>query len=467
MLRRTAVIVLAVVMAVVLVGSPRAWPVEAQGGVTLALISNLNVRVGPGTDFLSFTTLPRGQQVVVEARNQVGDWVLVHTTDGGVRGWLASRYLIWGDADINAVAESDEVVENVSVPSSNAASGAARSSNAIDLYQGPNTNLPILVSLPRQTNLSLEARNGDGRYILAHSDSGQRGWVIASLLVGAGDLSGLPVSEETISTQDVYDGFLARLEALPEMPSISNHTREIFRTGLSYGLRRNVFSKIGDCHTEHLAFLVPIGAHEYDLGPYGSLQGTIDYFNVSPRDGVTDPFVNESMAASSAFSAAAVQDQTWSDPNICRSGESPLACEYRVLRPSVALIMFGSVDMQIYSAADFGYYLRQVVDETIRRGIVPVLFTYPIHPDYNWQTGLQFNAIIMDIAEQEQIPVVNFWKTLRPLPNYGLQGDNFHLSYSGDRFMNFNGDQNNWGMVQYNLVALQTLQVLQQNLLRR
>ena len=467
MLRKTALVVLAVLM-VGLTGMPAAMPAQAQGGVVLALISNLRVRVGPGTDFLAITTLPRGQEVVVEARNQVGDWVLIHTTDGGVRGWMASRYLIWGDADINAVPVSDEVVAAVSVPSSNASvSGAARSSNSIDLYQGPNTYLPILTSLPRQTNFSLEARNEDGRYILARSDDGHRGWVIASLLTGAGDLNALPVSDEVISSSDVYEGFLARLEALPEMPTISGRTRELFRTGLSYGLRRNVFSKVGDCHTEHLAFLVPIGAHEYDLGPYGSLQNTIDFFSVSPRDGVTDPFVDDSMAASSAFSAAAVHDQTWADPAICRAGESPLGCEYRVNRPSVALIMFGSVDMQIYNAPEFGYYLQQVVDETTRRGIVPVLFTYPIHPNYNWEKGLQFNAIIMDIAAREQIPIVNFWKTLQPLPNHGLQDDNFHLSYSGNRFMNFNGDQGNWGMVMYNLVALQALQVLQQNLLQR
>ncbi len=458
--------VLGVAVLISMIGAA-ALPLLAQGGITLEVISNLNVRSGPGAEFMTLTTVPRGVNVVVEGRNRYGDWVLVHSEDGAARGWVASRYLIWGSNDVALVAEVEEIIGSGSAPVVvDSQVPAAQSRNALQLFQGPNSNYPVLASLPRRTAVNIEARNGDGLYLLVNTNDGQRGWAITSVVNPDVDLSSLPVSEEVISGAAIFDEILARLDATPILPTITNRARAIYRTGRSMGMRPNVFSKVGDCHTEHLAFLVPIGAGEYTLGDYGGLQSTIDFFSVSPRDGVTNSFVNESMAAASAFSAAAVLDTVWADPAHCLANEAPLLCDLRILRPSVALIMFGSVDAQIYGVNDYGYYLRRVVQETIRRGVVPVLFTFPSNPNYNWEKSLAMNAVVLDIAEEEDLPVVNLWKALRPLPNGGLQDDNFHLSFSGDRWMNFTGDQNSWGMVQYNLIALQTLQVLQQNLLR-
>ncbi len=69
----------------------------AQGDPTAQTISNLNVRSGPNEEAPLLTTIPRGTTVIIEGRNRIGNWVLVHTPDGSARGWVASRYLIWPD----------------------------------------------------------------------------------------------------------------------------------------------------------------------------------------------------------------------------------------------------------------------------------------------------------------------------------------------------------------------------------
>ena len=91
--------ILFVTLTIALLVIPVGVPAGAQGAVGTA-ISNLNVRSGPGQQFPAITTVPAGTRLAVEARNSVGNWVFVHTADGNVRGWVASRYLIWEGTDL-------------------------------------------------------------------------------------------------------------------------------------------------------------------------------------------------------------------------------------------------------------------------------------------------------------------------------------------------------------------------------
>ena len=260
-------------------------------------------------------------------------------------------------------------------------------------------------------------------------------------------------------------GAEARLWSVPVIPVLSARLRQIFASGQQNGMRANVFSKVGDCHTTSDAFLLPLGVGEYDLGPYGYLQNAINFFSASPRDGVANSFVNESMAASSAFNAGAVLDPVWANPMHCQQGEAPLLCEYRLVRPAVAVILLGAVDMQVYDVGAFRSYLQQVVQATVERGIIPVLTTYPSAPEFMWPESLEFNAVILDVAAQQQLPVINFWRASRVLPSYGLEGDFFHLSHPESRWISFNGDERRWGMTLRNLLTLYTLDLLRRQVL--
>ena len=473
MFRKSLSLALVVIAVLVLLAGPLERPAQAQGDPTAQTISNLNLRSGPGQDFPVLTTLPRGTRVVIEGRNNVGNWVLVHATDGWMRGWVASRYLLWPD-DVSLVAlpvtgdivSAPNTSAQVVDPGGATEAGSAQTVSLATLRAGPGTGYPSLVSVPAETSLLLAARSPDNAWTLAQTVDGQwRGWVATGHLAPAVDLSALPEASYVLEGTDINDILIARLNAIPLLPVITPRAVEIFAQGQAQGLNRHAFSKVGDCHTDHPGFFLPFGVGEYDLGPYQALQATLDYFGVSPRPGVANSFVNESMAASSAFTAAAVLDPVWADPNNCQRGETPLACEYRLVRPAVTIILLGAVDMQIYRVEDFAYYMRLVLRETIDQGIVPVLTTFPSSPNYLWEQSLLFNAMILDLAAESQVPVINFWLASRSLPNYGLEPDNFHLSHPDARFISFNGDEGHWGITQRNLVTLQALDELRRNLL--
>jgi len=77
---------------------------------TATTISNLRLRAGPGREHPDLGTLPARTAVIVEGRNDAGNWALVHTPDGGLRGWVTVRYLRWGEgsSDVAALPVVDE-----------------------------------------------------------------------------------------------------------------------------------------------------------------------------------------------------------------------------------------------------------------------------------------------------------------------------------------------------------------------
>lgn len=71
-------------------------PVEvapSSGDLTGSTISTLNVRSGDGTSNSVIGQIPSNTAIIIEGRNQVGDWFLMRAVDNSIRGWVASRYV--------------------------------------------------------------------------------------------------------------------------------------------------------------------------------------------------------------------------------------------------------------------------------------------------------------------------------------------------------------------------------------
>ncbi|MBZ0306524.1 MAG: SGNH/GDSL hydrolase family protein, partial [Anaerolineae bacterium] len=225
------------------------------------------------------------------------------------------------------------------------------------------------------------------------------------------------------------------ISAYPLLPEVTDHAREIYQAGIAQGNQPQVFSKVGDCMTAAEYFLTPFGLNDYALGEYEDLQEVVDYFNSQPvREGdwELDSFANPGLATASGFNTASVLDSIWSNPDWCEANESPLSCEYRVSKPIFSLIMFGTNDTFFIEADAFDYYLRLIVLETIQKNIVPVLYTFPTRPEYPEKSDL-FNQIIIKIAEDYDLPLVNLWLGLQDLPNGGVDEiETIHLTIPAD-----------------------------------
>jgi hypothetical protein len=252
-----------------------------------------------------------------------------------------------------------------------------------------------------------------------------------------------------------------KLDDYPVIPTLSPEAVAIYHAGVSGGNNPHVFSKLGDCMTENEYFLSPFSAKQYDLGAYADLQPVIDQFaGVPARQGAwtQDSFATAGLAAAKGFNVAGPLDPTWADPKWCRSGESPAACEYRVAKPSLAIIMFGTNDASYTDAASYDYYLRTLVSLTLQSDTLPLLNTFPTRPEAA-DKSLLLNQIVIKVATDYGVPLVNLNRALESLPNHGVDPkDTIHLSVPADKRVDVFSAQNlQAGFTVRNLVTLQAL----------
>jgi hypothetical protein len=254
------------------------------------------------------------------------------------------------------------------------------------------------------------------------------------------------------------------LAAYPVIPKISENARAIYQGGLARGNNPAVFSKLGDCMTENPYFLVTLAEGDYDLGEYASLAEVISHYSQAPartENWEKNSFATVGLAAASGFNIAGPLDSTWADPAWCKGGESPAACEYRWAQPSVAIIMFGTNDVAYTDAATYNYFLRTLVAETIGRGILPLLNTFPTRPE-DPDKSLLLNRIVVRVSEDYDIPLINLNHALDPLPHQGVDpNDTIHLSVPADEQVDyFTPEHLQSGFTVRNLVTLQALEAV-------
>ncbi len=331
----------------------------------------------------------------------------------------------------------------------------ARTSYAVTVYSRPDRTGAIVGVLPPQAKVLLEARNVDMTWVLGRSADGMvRGWVESRYLeVGtASDTPKLLFSNESIFAAPATDLDLTYrtidLSDYPILPADMGQARAIYERGQQRGADPRAISKIGDCISDNQHFLSPFGLDEYHLASYGGLEPVIRHFH--------EALAYDSLAAYDGLVTGAVLDSTFANPQSCLPGESPLRCEYRVHRPSVAIIMFGAQDLLFTPAEDFDRNLRQIVHETIQAGVLPIMSTFPGNLEH-WDESIRYNQIVVKVALDYDVPLINLWRALYNLPNHGLNADGRHLSLPLTTSGDFSPDNLQRGYPLRNLITLQAL----------
>ena len=387
--------------------------------------------------------------------------------------------------------------------------------NGLRFRQSPGTAGQILAFLDSFTPLTLLGRTEDNVWVEVILPGGDHGWVMAKWLdvfVNLADLpvTGIPVDAsptpplptraptqpppvssptgtgvsetrpytptptspapqptnppgvtppaETATSLPLPTPAPTQVPLYPYVSGISEHAHQIFLQGQALGNRADVFSKIGDSITVSPVFLNPIGTGDYQLHDYGYLQPAIDYYSVTWAR-TNNSFSNSSLAAKVGWYSGAVMNPANADTVNCFAGESPLVCEYRAVRPAVAIIMLGTNDVPGASAASFERNMRRVIETTLSMGVIPVVSTIPpMH-----RAGIdgrveEFNAILIRLAREYDVPLVDYWSALQGLPNDGLGGDGVHPSWApSGHAADFTPDYLQYGMPVRNLTALWAL----------
>jgi lysophospholipase L1-like esterase len=219
--------------------------------------------------------------------------------------------------------------------------------------------------------------------------------------------------------------------------AMKTHLRQIMQVGQAEGKRINVFAKVGDSITESMAFLSDYCCGWYDLGPHTELEGVIQYFVAAHADELeaqANPyhtsFDRMSLAAESGAHAGYMLEG---------GADSNLMQEINAIQPGLAIIMFGTNEaLAGEDVATYKANLKQIVTILKEEGVIPIVSTIPdlVSPAEGGERIPAFNQAIKEVALEEQVPLMDFWQALQPLPNKGLDADGVHpnVFMEGDEY---------------------------------
>jgi hypothetical protein len=245
--------------------------------------------------------------------------------------------------------------------------------------------------------------------------------------------SPVPTSTPVLSPDSatLFDAYLADLQVpartsaedwqeWPIIPEMTRRAYEIYYQGLLQGNNPRAFSKVGDCQNIKDAFLGKYDNLErYPLEDDQShLLDTIENFS--------GYFDTDGQAVRGGFSAATVLSALRADQNVCLPGENPLDCELRLTRPSIVFISF-EVWWEGRTVETYEKYMRQVIETVIEHGAVPILATKAD----NIEGDHSINLATARLAQEYDLPLWNFWASVQPLPNQGMdmeRNDGFHIA---------------------------------------
>jgi len=260
---------------------------------------------------------------------------------------------------------------------------------------------------------------------------------------------------------------------LNDLPNISpiegpvaNTARDIYAQGQSMAPPADpgVFSVTGDTLPgQFLGDLADGDANFGDLPDAGALNDLVFYYTSAPLPAGGNSFDNGGALSTGAnWRVRDLLDPGRADPGICAGGESPLACEIRVNRPAVMFIIVGRNDVLNNTPLDeFEADLLEVVDTVIADGTIPILTTIPGDPAMVPQLQ-QYNSVIAQMAEEEDLPLLNVWRRVANSAPAGVNPDlSLTSSGAGDQFVN--SELNNYGVPNRNLIALRMLQQVRVN----
>ena len=233
----------------------------------------------------------------------------------------------------------------------------------------------------------------------------------------------------------------AEWEELPVVPALEpvvlSHLGKIAAHGERVGNQPGVFAKVGDSITASPSFLQALACRRPRLGGWSELRGTVAFFGRAPvpRGGeeaqcaISDSYSRVGVAAVPGWRAVDALSRLEASPE-CLDLPA-VTCELRLLRPSVALIMFGTNDLEDFTAVQFRRDLARVVRRVSGAGTIPVISTIPPRATRRFSARVaRFNEEIAALAENRALPLWNFWRQMvaSGVPNWGLGADGVHPS---------------------------------------
>lgn len=238
-----------------------------------------------------------------------------------------------------------------------------------------------------------------------------------------------------------HESSAAEWEELPVVPTleppVAGHLEKIVGRGERLGSNPGVFAKIGDSITASPSFLQGLACRTPRLGTWNGLRGTLEFFGETSvplgleeaQCSAANSYSRLGIAAVGGWRAVDALSPRESFPEC--EGLPAVSCELQLLRPSVALIMFGTNDLEDFTVVEFRRDLARVARLVSNAGTIPVISTIPPRAQPRFSSRVsRFNAEIAALTENRALPLWNFWRQMSEpgVPNSGLSRDGVHPS---------------------------------------
>jgi uncharacterized protein YjdB len=416
----------------------------ANPAVTITFIVTVEEQpnTAPAIQAVGAQTVVAGETITVpiSASDTEGDTITIAATSDnpGVAAATANG----SDVVINGVSAG---TANIFVDATDSKGAAAASISFVITVTGTN-NAPVMepvgdqsLTVGQEISVPVTVSDPDGNTIVLTAISQNAGVVTAQAvgtdtIVLQGIAEGVTVVDLTAddanggvttasfnvtvsSAQQAFD--LMNYPILPNItPEMATTLQLTYQGGLGLGNQPGAFSKVGDEPADSTNFLAPFAAQPYDLGNYGSLQSTIDFYAGTPvrTDDPTRNSLNvDSLAADPTMSIDTLsQSAPAGTPCDAIGGGTYLACEFQLTHPSIALIMFDPDNIVGMPIDQFRSELQTLVVTTMSgSGVIPVFATIPAGSGHTTEEITDYNQAIVEVATQSGVPLWNLWRAMK------------------------------------------------------
>jgi lysophospholipase L1-like esterase len=111
--------------------------------------------------------------------------------------------------------------------------------------------------------------------------------------------------------------------------------------------------------------------------------------------------------------------------------------------------------------------MRQIIEACINAGVIPLVSTIPAFHRPTADRVTVFNDILVKLTDEYDIPLWDYHAAMLGLPNDGLSSDGVHPSVAPNGAGSFTPDSLQYGFNVRNLTALQALDALWREVIRK
>ena len=339
------------------------------------------------------------------------------------------------------------------------------------LTVGEQIAVPVSVSDPDGDTITLTAISQNNGVVIAEAVGtdtvnlqGVAEGTVSVDLTADDAKGGVTTVSFAVNVSSAQPGFnVMDYPVVPQIPQpMAASLQQIYNSGITnFGNQPRAFSKVGDNAMDSPNFLAPFTGGTYELGGFGSLQATVDFYNggsVRASDPAITAFNVDSIAAGADFGIDALASPP-SEPECPGIGASTrLACEFQLTKPAVALISFSATNVTYLPPEQFRAELQSLVAESLSNyGVIPVLATIPAGGGSSLEQLAPYNQVIVEVATQSGINGVPLWNLARAMQERGI-GDPNSVAPEGPAVLT--DPALNYGFNMRNLTALQSLQAV-------